>query len=256
MISIHMYSEDFSGLFPPNEDDSGAPPGHVWVFGDAGDHGPGNPGAQEFNSDILKDTATSVLAPYVAKNVTIFKCPADKRVGTYQPYAGSPGGTDPSKVGTKVDAARTISMSQAVGTRCTAFPGGHGGAPKVPVNGPWLNNAHSNVRDQPFHTFGKFADFGGAKGPARIWVLVDEDANSLNDGGFAVGMITAEWIDWPATYHNMGGGFAFADGHSEVHRWKDGSTKVIGGNVSRRAAGATDWNWIKDRTSYDIRTGN
>src|SRR5438034_7510584 len=45
ILSFHMYAEDSGGLFPPNEDSSGAPPGHVWVYGDAGDHGPGNPGA-------------------------------------------------------------------------------------------------------------------------------------------------------------------------------------------------------------------
>jgi len=29
----------------------------------------------------------------------------------------------------------------------------------------------------------------------------------------------------PASYHNGAGGFSFADGHSEVHRWRDGFTK-------------------------------
>jgi len=251
-LSFHMYSEDAGGLFPPNEDSSGAPPGHVWVYGDAG-----TGGGQEFNSDVLKDPSTSALSTYVAKNVKVFKCPADKRSGLYQP-SGTPGGTDLSKMNTRVDAARSISMSQAVGTVCPAFfsGGGHSGSGTTFVagNGPWLDNNHSHQRQKPYQTFGKATDFG-ARGPAQIWVFVDEDPDSLNDGGFAVGMITAEWIDWPATYHNMGGGFSFADGHAEVHRWKDGSTKVIGGNVARRAAGQTDWNWIRDRTSYSIRTG-
>jgi hypothetical protein len=121
-----------------------------------------------------------------------------------------------------------------------------------------LNNTPGgHTRGRPYQTFGKFADFG-AKGPARIWVLLDEDPKSENDGGFAVGMNMAQWIDWPATFHNMGGGFAFADGHSEVHRWKDGST-VLKGNptgVFTITGSQIDWNWIKDRTSYDVRTGN
>jgi hypothetical protein len=247
MVSIHMYAEDFRELFPPNEDDGNAPPGYVWVAGSAG-----RGGNQEFNSDILKDERTSVLTPYVAKSVTIFKCPADKRSGLYQPY--NSGGvliSDPSKVGKMVDAARTFAMSQAVGTRPRVW---NFGRPEVPVDGPWLNNQHTHTRGVPYQTFGKFADFG-AKGAAQIWVLLDEDPYSLNDGGFAVGMDVAEWIDWPATFHNMGCGFAFADGHSEIHRWKEGSTRVIGGNVSRRPipAPAIDYNWIKERTSYRVR---
>ena len=226
ILSFHMYAEDFQ-VFPPNEDSSGAPPGHVWVYGNAGVGG-----GEEFSPDVLRNEATSVLAPYVAKNIKVFKCAGDRRSGRYQ-------GTDLSQVGKSVDAARSISMSQAVGTRCFLFPNGHGGAVKYPVDGPWLDNAHGHTRGHPYQTFGKSADFG-AKGPARIWVFVDEDPYSLNDGGFAVGMNTAEWIDWPATYHNMGGGFSFADGHAEIHRWKDGSTKVINSNVSRQAAGATD----------------
>ena len=91
-------------------------------------------------------------------------------------------------------------------------------------------------------------------GPASTWVLLDEDADSLNDAGFAVGMMTAEWIDWPGTYHNFACGFAFADGHSEVHKWKDGRTKVIKGNVSRKPVpGSVDYQWISQRTSARIK---
>ncbi|HUD84687.1 MAG TPA: hypothetical protein VMQ67_14345, partial [Candidatus Saccharimonadales bacterium] len=32
---------------------------------------------------------------------------------------------------------------------------------------------------------------------------------------------TEEIVDFPASYHNNAGGFAFADGHSEIHQWKD-----------------------------------
>ena len=87
-------------------------------------------------------------------------------------------------------------------------------------------------------------------GPAKTWVLLDEDYYSLNDAGFAVGMVGAEWIDWPGTYHNNACGFAFADGHSEIHKWLEGSTKVIRGNVSRKTVpGSRDWAWIAERTS-------
>ena len=34
----------------------------------------------------------------------------------------------------------------------------------------------------------------------------------------------AEWIDLPASYHNNCTAFSFADGHSDLHRWRDPST--------------------------------
>jgi len=246
MIAIYMYTGDNRELYPPNPDDSNTQPGHNWCPGAAG-----RGQSAEFNPDILMDPNTCLIAPYIAKNVKLFKCPGDIRpAGLYQ-------GTQLSLIGKKIDAVRTFSMSQAVGTCCSSWVNGgahRNGDPFVAVNGPWLDNNHSHVRGRPYQTFGKQSDFG-AKGQARIWVLLDEDSYSLNDGGFAVGMVSPVWIDWPATYHNMGCGFAFADGHSEIHRWKNGSTKLIP-PAGQKPAGAIDWNWIKDRTSYDVRTGN
>ncbi len=240
MLATHLYSNDMHDLLPPNPDDGNTTPGHNWCPGQAG-----RGGAQEFNSTILRDSATSLLAPYIGANVTIFKCPADRRTGRYQ-------GTDPSMAGKTVDAARTFSMNQAVGTACAAFlrGGGHSGAPTAAVNGPWLDNNHGHVSGRPYRTFGKTSSFVGASGASTIWVYLDEDNYSLNDAGFGFGMNTAEWIDWPGTYHNMACGFAFADGHSEIHKWKDSRTKVYNGNVSRKAVpGSVDWQWMHDHTS-------
>ena len=30
----------------------------------------------------------------------------------------------------------------------------------------------------------------------------------------------------PATYHNGAGGISFADGHSEIHKWRGAATKI------------------------------
>jgi hypothetical protein len=116
-------------------------------------------------------------------------------------------------------------MSQAVGTR--PEPPYRG---KSPVTGPWLDGDHNTANDyQTWYTFGKASDFQ-RPGPSMTFVLVDEDANSLNDAAFAtVGPKATplySMIDWPGTYHNMACGFAFADTHSEIHKWKDGRTKV------------------------------
>jgi prepilin-type processing-associated H-X9-DG protein len=37
-------------------------------------------------------------------------------------------------------------------------------------------------------------------------------------------------VDYPASYHNGSCGFAFADGHSEMHKWRDGRTVPPLGN--------------------------
>jgi hypothetical protein len=31
-------------------------------------------------------------------------------------------------------------------------------------------------------------------------------------------------VDYYASYHNPDGGFSFADGHSEIRKWRDGRT--------------------------------
>src|SRR5205823_3236977 len=114
----------------------------------------------------------------------------------------------------------------AVGTICPAFDAGkgHDGAPTLSVNGPWLNNDRHHRRDSPWLTCGKFAAIR-APGPSMLWVLVDENPYQLNDAAFAVGMRSAIWYDLPGTYHNGGCGFAFADGHSENHRWFFGAAR-------------------------------
>jgi prepilin-type processing-associated H-X9-DG protein len=81
-------------------------------------------------------------------------------------------------------------------------------------------------------------------------MILDEDANSINDAGFAVSCGTPVWIDWPSTAHNNACGFAFADAHSEVHKWIVGTTKVINGNVAQKSVpGSQDWMWASQHTS-------
>ena len=76
--------------------------------------------------------------------------------------------------------------------------------------------------------------------PAGIWVVLDEREDSINDGWFAVSMNGTSAtpggapdpskyiiIDFPASYHHRSAGFAFADGHSEIHKWRDQRTMPI-----------------------------
>jgi len=224
MLAVKLYTGDNGDFMPPNPDDGNTTPGYNWCPGNVS---PG--GAQQFNPDILDDPTRNLLNPYGASHV-MYHDPADHRTGKYQ-------GTQPSLIGTKVPQARDYSMSQAVGTN----PYQKGG--KIAVDGPWLDNNHGNTVNGPWWTYGNESSWNDP-GPSSTFVLLDEDPYSINDGGFAMGAAKPEWIDWPATYHNNACGFAFGDGHSEIHKWVDPRTKVINGNVSRLAVpGSVDWQW-------------
>ena len=81
-----------------------------------------------------------------------------------------------------------------------------------------------------FRIYKKMSDVSDP-GPSMTWVFLDEREDSINDGEFVVGMTgypdqPTQWkiVDFPASYHNRACGFAFADGHSEIHRWVDART--------------------------------
>jgi prepilin-type N-terminal cleavage/methylation domain-containing protein/prepilin-type processing-associated H-X9-DG protein len=240
MKAIHLYTGDFNEWLPPNPDDGNTIPGHNWCPGQAG-----RGGGEEFNTDILKDRKYSLLAPYLGFTAVPFKCPADKRTGKYQ-------GTNSALRGTTVPAARTFSMSQAVGTNPDINQS------RAPVNGPWLDGQHNHIANTRWYCFGKMTDFN-QPGPANTFILVDEDDRSLNDGGFATmgpPPLSSNWasypevmIDWPGYYHNRACGFAFADGHSEIHKWVDART-LLGVNVNRQTQkGNLDIRWMAEHTS-------
>ncbi len=236
MLALHFYTSDNNEFYPPNPDDANTMPGYNWCGGAAGIGQP-----DEFNPDILTDPNRSLLIGYLSKNPAVFRCPADKREGKYT-------GTNSALAGQTIFAARTFSMSQNVGTIDPGFDAGtgHSGIPNLSVNGPWLDGTHNHRRNSPWRTFGKATDIG-APGPSGLWVFVDEDAEGLNDAAFAFDMVNANWRDAPGTYHNIGCGFAFADGHSETHHWIYRSRKILG-DISDANDNA-DWQWMAAHTS-------
>jgi len=64
-----------------------------------------------------------------------------------------------------------------------------------------------------------------APGPSDAWVFMDERADSINDGLFAVDA-AAQYaiVDYPASYHGGGGCLTFADGHVGYHKWVEPTT--------------------------------
>jgi prepilin-type N-terminal cleavage/methylation domain-containing protein/prepilin-type processing-associated H-X9-DG protein len=243
MLAIILYNTDNNDFFPPNPDDGNTNAGYNWCSGQAGIGE-----AQEFDPDVLKDPKLSLLIDDLGGNVNVFHCPADLRQGVYQ-------GANSAMAGHIVPAARTFSMNQAVGTIDPQYDteghgGGHSGIPNLSVNGPWLDNSNQHRRNSPWFTYAKASDIR-APSPSGLWVLVDEDATGLNDAAFAFGMEQPTWYDSPGTYHNNGCGFAFADGHSETHRWLSKGEKGNNGSGVADDADYQDWLWMRQRTSAD-----
>ncbi|HEY1790518.1 MAG TPA: prepilin-type N-terminal cleavage/methylation domain-containing protein [Verrucomicrobiae bacterium] len=60
--------------------------------------------------------------------------------------------------------------------------------------------------------------------PSEIFLFIDEDDNTINDGFFANTATTplassVKLNDTPATYHGGSSGLSFADGHAALHKW-------------------------------------
>ena len=238
MLATTVYASDFDDWLWPNPDDGNTRPGYNWCPGQAG-----KGGGQEFNPDILNDPTRSLLVPYGAGH-QIFGCPADKRTGRYN-------GPRQDLRGQLVKRARSVAASQAVGTNPSKNNG------KAAVNGPWLDGNHGHTAGKTWRTYGRMSD-AIDPGPSNLFVLLDEDENSINDAGFAVigpgGKANWRMIDWPGTYHNGAGGIAFLDGHSEIRKWRDPRTRVFKGNVRiANQEGNPDIAWLSARTSALLR---
>jgi prepilin-type processing-associated H-X9-DG protein len=96
-----------------------------------------------------------------------------------------------------------------------------------------------------------------------IFIFLDEHPDSINDPQFAVQMAntgsSATIVDFPASYHNGAGGFSFADGHAEIHKWL-GKTiqpaivnggRSLGNGATGQQAGdsAADVAWLQEHCS-------
>jgi prepilin-type processing-associated H-X9-DG protein len=113
-------------------------------------------------------------------------------------------------------------------------------------------------RSPHLKTFFKQTDFPD---PSQIYVFLDQHPDSISAGSFMPFSNnnetlhpTGPWNSVPASYHNGACGFSFADGHSEIHRWRDGCTVVpvtktsIGGTVPV-APDRLDYLWVAQRAT-------
>ncbi len=131
---------------------------------------------------------STTIGPYT-KSAAIYRCPADPIVAA----------------GYNIPRVRSYSMDFTCGSKSAT-------APEVSTYGQYWPN------------FFKTSDF---KVASKTWVFCDEHPDSINDGIQYTPTDNGEdggWSDLPASYHVGACGFAFADGHSEIHKWKNANT--------------------------------
>jgi prepilin-type N-terminal cleavage/methylation domain-containing protein/prepilin-type processing-associated H-X9-DG protein len=228
MLATHLYSGDNDEKFPMNIHGGEAQSGRMisqtttgyypWVMGwlDWGTS------PHNTNRLYLADDRYSVLAKYAGNSYQIYKCPADKAIS-------------PAQRGRKwTERVRSISMNGAVGQGNKAASDGLLNCEKI---------------------FVKTTDVT-EPGPSMLWVYVDEHPDSINDGAFFNSQADRRWIDLPANYHNDACGFSFADGHSEIKKWK---STVPREKINFSFAPPPvplndhDWTWTIQRTSAPVQ---
>jgi prepilin-type N-terminal cleavage/methylation domain-containing protein/prepilin-type processing-associated H-X9-DG protein len=188
-------------------------PENQWIYGDM------QQPTAAINTDLLK---AGLIFPYVP-SVAVFKCPADRRTEYF-------GKTIPSGA---VDAPTVRSMTM-------------NGYLNPIVDSIMKSTAPLNPN---YRIFRKQSDIA-VMGAVNCYVLLDENPWSINDGWFCTD--PNSWVDKPATYHNHACGFSFADGHCEIHKWRDGNLIGYNGPINTGVAatpGVGDIDWLMQRTS-------
>lgn len=86
-------------------------------------------------------------------------------------------------------------------------------------------------------------------GPARIWVIIDEHEETIDDGWFLVTMDdSAPFASFPAMRHLRGYAWNFADGHAEKAPLRDPES-FLGPAAKIIKASNSDWVRLKQATT-------
>ncbi len=190
-------------------------------------------GVDGMNTNFALLKLVGQLAPYLNGKVSVFKCPADTYLSAAQRRTGW------------TARPRSVSMSSVFGRSSPTDP----------------NDSTARGLNPLLPQFAQYLKLPRVPKPSKTWVVLDEHPDSINDGYFVVPPNALSWGDIPASYHNGGCGFAFADGHSEIKKWLSTTSKFpvryfYYQPPSFDPAGRLDLQWCLERTGYtDANTG-
>jgi prepilin-type N-terminal cleavage/methylation domain-containing protein/prepilin-type processing-associated H-X9-DG protein len=190
-FALHLYTLDHEDALPYN---MGADGTRRTVAAGTLLNWANNVMSWELDSD---NTNTALLAaggigPYLGGVASVFRCPADTVLSTAQREAGW------------TSRVRSISMNAMLGNA-----------------GEFLTGA-VNTNNPNYQQFFRMSDIPE---PSRIFALIEEHPDSINDGYFINKFYSSEWLDLPASWHDNGSNLSFADGHAEYHQWRLASTR-------------------------------
>jgi prepilin-type N-terminal cleavage/methylation domain-containing protein/prepilin-type processing-associated H-X9-DG protein len=172
-----------------------------------------------------------VLGRYTAAVIDAYRCPADKYLSRVQQSAGW----------TKRN--RSLSMNSIFGRFSTG------------------DDPTARGQNWGFTQYRQYLKQSQVPRPSKTWLMLDEHPDSINDGYFINNPVAGAWQDIPASYHNGACGFSFADGHSEIKKWRSRTSNYRNvqysypATMSFDAAGRLDFEWYLEHTGY-IDAGN
>jgi prepilin-type N-terminal cleavage/methylation domain-containing protein/prepilin-type processing-associated H-X9-DG protein len=151
----------------------------------------------------LIDDTNSSLAPYVAHDAAPYRCPEDTFLNPAQRALGWS------------QRDRSVSMNFVMGD------GILDGGPKSRGAGLFFSGMGGDALSGMSHYFIRIKDLA-AIGPGMACVFLDEHPDSMYfSPAFAIGFSPNYdlWRQLPASYHDGGCTFSFADGHEEYKKW-------------------------------------
>lgn len=199
-LAWRMYTDDHDGHLPLNRMDLGGPADELWSL--PGSWVVGNARWDATATNIERGTLYSYLG--VAR---VYRCPADKSTVNGQPRLPR--------------------------TRSYMLNGAMNGNPLNPAGQP---EVVARIRA----TYGSIV----RPAPAQVWTFLDASEGTINGGSFFIWPLAktdenGNWLHQPATRHSGGANLAFADGHTEYHRWR-WPHKELGNQQNEPAANAAD----------------
>lgn len=214
LVASAVYSDEHEDYLLPNFDDidrDGNPTN--WIAGDMWFP------EDRTNASILVNSDLSAISQYIKTSAT-FKCPADR--------------------GPNV---RSVSLN------CWLNP------KRISAVPSWIGGAGTN--------FEAYVKVHAIRNPSAIISFVDERPDSINDAYFAIdlsntgspdGHGTAKpfyMVDFPTSLHDNAGVIGFVDGHSEVHKWLESSTRPTAFNRHPIYTSSEDRDvkWLQDHCS-------